>query len=237
MNDNKLFVPVSIVVAGLIIAGAVFFTRNNEGAPAQQAKNDDQTEQKTASVEPVSAEKDHILGNPDAEIVIVEYSDFECPFCVRFHPTMEQIMDEYGKDGKVAWVYRHFPLDQIHKDARPAAEASECVAELGGNQAFWDYSKKLFSDSPTSLSAENLKANAVAVGVDEAQFTSCFQSGKHKAAVEEDYQTGLILAKSDRNFGTPYSVIVSKKDGTQVPIPGAQSYSVIKQVIDSILAE
>lgn len=237
MNDNKLFVPISIVVAGLIIAGAVFFTRDNAGSAKPQENKDAQGEQTTVSVDPVSAEKDHILGNPDAEIVIVEYSDFECPFCVRFHPTMEQIMSEYGNDGKVAWVYRHFPLDQIHKSARGAAEASECVAELGGNQSFWDYSKKLFANSPTSLTPEALRATAVEMGINEEQFNSCVSSDKHAANVEEDYQSGLKLAKSDRSFGTPYSVVISKKDGSQVSIPGAQSYSVIKQVIDSILSE
>lgn len=235
MNDNKLFVPVSIIVAGLIIAGAVFFTR--DGGNTNQINNNQQDtgETQQVSVEPVT-EGDHILGNPDAEIVIVEYSDFECPFCARFHPTMEQIMNEYGNDGKVAWVYRHFPLDQIHKSARPASEASECVTELGGNEAFWSYSKKLFENSPTSLSAENLKANAVALGINESDYQSCVDSGRHKETVEADYQSGLVLAKNDRNFGTPYSVVISKKDNSQVTIPGAQSYSVLKQTIDSLLA-
>ena len=232
MNDNKLFVPVSIIVAGLIIAGAVFLTR--DGGNANPTQNNDQNTAQQVSVEPVS-EQDHILGNPDADVVIVEYSDFECPFCARFHPTMEQIMNEYGNDGKVAWVYRHFPLDQIHKDARASAEASECVAELGGNEAFWNYMKKLFEGSPTSLSKENLISNAVSIGIDENAFNSCVDSGKYKDRVEADYQSGLNLAKNDRNFGTPYSVVISKKDNSQITIPGAQSYSVVKQVIESIL--
>ena len=90
---------------------------------------------------PVTAE-DHIRGSLDADIIIVEYSDFECPFCARFHPTMGQIVNEY--DGKVAWVYRQFPLEQIHAKARPLAEGSECVAELGGNDAFWAYTDYVF---------------------------------------------------------------------------------------------
>ena len=146
-------------------------------------------------------------------------------------------MAEYKDSGKVAWVYRHFPLDQIHPDARPASEASECVADLAGNDSFWEYSKLLFANTPSSLSKENLVANAVSLGVDEAAFNSCVESGKFKDAVEEDYQSGLVLAKNDKNFGTPYSVVVSKKDGTQITIPGAQSYAVIKQLIDTILSE
>lgn len=235
MNENKLFVPISILVAGLIIAGAVFFTRNQEGSPKDTTDaNNEQLKQ--VEVKPVS-DQDHILGSKDAEVVIVEYSDFECPYCAKFHQTMEQITNEYSADGKVAWVYRHFPLDQIHPDARPAAEASECVAELGGNDAFWNYTKALFGGAPASLSTENLKTNAVSVGIDEAQFMSCVESGKHKAKVEDNYQSGMELAKNDRNFGTPYSVVISKKTGEQVVIPGAQSYGVVKQLIDTLLME
>jgi protein-disulfide isomerase len=220
MNENKLFVPISILVAGLIIAGAVFFTKDGS-APTKNP----------------NAEADHVFGDPNAEIVIVEYSDFECPFCSNFHKTMDQVMTDYAASGKVAWVYRHFPLDQIHKDARPAAEASECVADLGGNDAFWKYSKLLFDNSPASLSTENLKSNALSLGINEADFNSCVDSGKFRDRVEDNYQSGLELAKNDKNFGTPYSVVISKKDGTQVTIPGAQSYSVIKQLIEAILAE
>lgn len=233
MNENKLFVPISILIAGLIIAGAVFFTKEGSSTPNT---NEDGQPLKQVEVKPVN-DSDHIRGNKDAEITIVEYSDFECPFCAKFHDTMEQIMADYESTGKVAWVYRHFPLDQIHPDARPAAEASECVAELGGDDAFWNYSKLLFANAPSSLTSDNLKANALSIGIDENAFNSCVSEGRYKAKVEDNYQSGLELAKNDRNFGTPYSVVVSKKDGTQVTIPGAQSYTVIKQLIDTILAE
>lgn len=231
MSENKLFVPISILVAGLIIAGAVFFTKDN--APTTP---DGETPVEQVEVKPVT-DADHIMGSRDAEITIVEYSDFECPYCANFHKTMEQVMAEYSAGGKVAWVYRHFPLDQIHPEARPAAEASECVAELGGNDAFWNYSKLLFASAPSSLSTDNLKANALSIGIDETAYNTCVDEGRYKAKVEESYQGGLVLAKNDRNFGTPYSVVVSKKDGSQITIPGAQSYAVIKQLIDTILAE
>lgn len=93
------------------------------------------------SIKPITGE-DHIFGNSDAPIKIVEFSDLECPFCQKFHPTVKQIVEDY--DGQVTWVYRHFPLESIHSYARPAAEASECVAELGGNDAFWQYLDLLF---------------------------------------------------------------------------------------------
>ncbi|MEY2641281.1 MAG: hypothetical protein RL150_674 [Candidatus Parcubacteria bacterium] len=232
MEGNKAFVPASIVVAGLIIAGAIFFTGNRDGAVPTAPQ--DGTAATEVNVEPVSAQ-DHIQGNPDAEIVVIEYSDYECPFCGRFHPTMEQIMSEYGATGKVAWVFRHFPLDQIHPDARPAAEASECVAELNGNDAFWQYTKKLFEGQPTSLTTDNLKSNAESVGVNGEAFTACVDSNRHEATVEAQFQSGRALAEADPQFGTPYSVVVTKS-GQQVVIAGAQPYSVVKQVIDSLLA-
>jgi protein-disulfide isomerase len=231
MNENKLFVPISILVAGLIIAGAVFFTKDGSGKSATNDSGATKVE-----VKPVS-DSDHILGSRDAAITIVEYSDFECPFCASFHKTMDQVMEKYGSTGEVAWVYRHFPLDQIHPDARPAAEASECVAELGGNDAFWSYTKLLFDGTPSSLSTDNLRTNAVSLGIEEEAFNSCVASGRHAAKVEADYQSGLELAKNDRNFGTPYSVVVSRKDGSQITIPGAQSFAVIDQLIQTILSE
>jgi protein-disulfide isomerase len=100
-------------------------------------------------LDPVT-EKDHIAGNPQADLMIVEYSDPECPFCKRFHETMMQAMDEYGKQGKVAWVYRHFPLDSIHSKARHEAEAVECAGELGGNEKFWEYLNKLEEITPAN---------------------------------------------------------------------------------------
>jgi protein-disulfide isomerase len=93
-------------------------------------------------VDPIS-EKDHVRGDRDAQIVLIEYSDFQCPFCSRFHPTAQQVVEEFN--GQVMWVYRHFPLDSIHPVARKAAEASECVAELGGNDAFWNFVDTIFA--------------------------------------------------------------------------------------------
>lgn len=101
------------------------------------------------ALDPVT-EKDRIAGNPQADLTIVEYSDPECPFCKRFHETMMQAMDEYGKQGKVAWVYRHFPLDAIHSKARHEAEAIECAGELGGNDKFWEYVNTLYKITPSN---------------------------------------------------------------------------------------
>jgi len=92
----------------------------------------------------ITLEGDHTRGDLGARIQVVEYSDFECPFCGRFHDTMKQVMSKYEESGDVAWTYRHFPLDQIHPQATPLALASECVADLGGNDKFWEFSDTMF---------------------------------------------------------------------------------------------
>ena len=89
------------------------------------------------------AEDEHIRGNADAPIKLVEYSDFECPFCGRFHSEAEALIDQ--SNGQVAWVYRHLPLVSLHPNARELAEVSECVAEIAGNDAFWEYTDIVFS--------------------------------------------------------------------------------------------
>ncbi|MFA6602909.1 MAG: thioredoxin domain-containing protein, partial [Candidatus Shapirobacteria bacterium] len=91
---------------------------------------------------PAVTDKDHIRGNKNAAIVLVEYSDYECPFCKNFHSTMQQVAKDYGN--KVAWVYRHYPLP-FHTNAQMEAEAAECVADVGGNDKFWQYTDLVYS--------------------------------------------------------------------------------------------
>ena len=95
---------------------------------------------------PAITEADHVNGSRDARIQIVEYSDFDCPFCGRFHETMNQIMTEYGEEGNVAWIYRHAPIEQLHPDAKNKAVISECIADLEGEEAFWEFTNVIFKN-------------------------------------------------------------------------------------------
>ena len=147
---EKYLTPLSVVLGALFIAGAIYFgdgkpTTGN--VPAPQGPDQAALQKALENVAPITA-KDHIRGSADAEVIIVEYSDTECPFCKRFHETMKQIMAEYSPSGKVAWVYRHFPLDSLHQKARTEAVALECASELGGNDAFWRYADRLFEITP-----------------------------------------------------------------------------------------
>lgn len=233
---NKVFIPLSIIISGLIIGGAIFLSGRSGNVNPEVVTNGEVE----LEIRPVT-DQDHIKGNPDAEILIVEYSDFECPFCSGFHGTMNRIIEEYGDSGEVAWVYRHMPLDQIHKYARPASEASECVASLGGSNAFWSYSDILFAGHdekvPASefLSNERLKEAALSLGIDEEAYTSCVESRQFEDRVDIDYQDGVKLSKADPNFGTPYNILISKS-GVQTPIRGNQPYANVKNIIDSILS-
>src|SRR3989338_5257582 len=164
MNEsqhNPYIIPLSILISGTLIAGAVMYVGDNgfgRGAPAQLgaaagANNAAVPTVPGAELEAVRAlaEADHVLGNPSAPVKIIEYSDLECPFCSRFHESMKQVMDEFGKDGKIAWVYRHFPLEQIHSNARPGANGAECANELGGTQAFWYFVDAVFARQEEGL--------------------------------------------------------------------------------------
>lgn len=227
MSDasNKLAVPIAIVIAGALIAGAVIFTTKSQPTAQDQGQ-----QPQKVTVKPVSKD-DHILGNPDAKVVIVEYSDMECPFCKRFHSTMLQVMDQFGKDGTVAWVYRHYPIDQLHSKARKEAEATECVNELGGSEKFWQYLNKIYSVTPSNnqLDPAVLSSTAVEVGIDKTKFDECMTSGKFAEKIEASVQDGQRAGVE----GTPYSMAIAK-NGNQIPISGAQPFSVVAQIINAL---
>ncbi len=175
---------------------------------------------------------EHIRGDFDkAEVFLVEYSDMECPFCKRFHQTLKQVKDEYGD--KLAWVYRHFPLDNLHSKARKEAQASECAAELGGNDAFWKYLDRIYEITPSNnrLDLNKLPEIAAEIGLDVDKFKECLDSDRHKDKVQADYEDAV--ASGGR--GTPHSILVTK-DGKKVPVKGAVPPSQLKYLIDSLLS-
>ncbi len=200
--------------------------RPPDGGPPPEAPPSGKLDESQASKVVAVSKDDHIRGSIDAKVVLVEYSDYECPFCQKFHPTAQQVMDEYGDD--VAWVYRHYPLEFIHPKAKPAAEAAECVAELAGNDAFWEYTDKLFEDSPASLN--NLEDLAVEVGVSSSEFNSCVESGKYADKVQEQMDGGSAAGIT----GTPGTFIISE-NGSVWLVPGALPFESLKTTIDEAL--
>ncbi|MDO8492818.1 MAG: thioredoxin domain-containing protein [bacterium] len=229
-KSSSLTIPIAIILAGVIIAGAVYLrgpTGTNNQAQVDQFK----VENKDIVIKPVSAD-DHILGNPNADIVVVEYSDTECPFCKNFHKSMQQLVAEYGKNGKVAWVYRHFPIEQLHSKAAKEAEATECAADVGGKSKFWDYIGKVFEVTPSNdgLDPAELLVIAGNLGLDKTAFQNCLNSGKFTKKIADSIKE----AQDAGAQGTPYSVIVDKK-GNTYPIDGSVPYADLKSVVDGIL--
>ena len=226
-QQNTFTIPLAIIVAGGLVAAAIYFGAGSSN-PTPIANN---TDTQAVDINLVSVtEKDHIIGDRNAELVIIEYSDTECPFCKTFHKTMKEVVQNY--DGKVAWVYRHFPIAQLHSKASKEAEATECAAELGGNQAFWKYLDKIFetTNSNNSLDPNELPKIATAIGLDGNAFNACLSSSRYaelvKKSVEEAIKAGAL--------GTPYSVIVTR-DGQKILINGAEPLTMIKAKIDGLL--
>jgi len=176
---------------------------------------------------------DHIRGDKNARMLLIEYSDLECPFCKRFHPTAQQLVDEYN--GQVVWVYRHFPLDQIHQKADKEAEAVECAYELAGNDGFWKLTDKIFEVTPSNngLNLDDLPKLAGEVGLNQGAFKTCLDSGKMAQHVEADFQNGAKAGVT----GTPGNILLDTKTGKTKLIPGALPFENFKTEIDNMLKE
>lgn len=225
---SSIIIAVAVILLGfLLIRNASVDNKklasdNNSGASNAPTVNNI----KTITVD------DHIRGNVDAPIKIIEFSDTECPFCKVFHLTMRQAVGEYSN--QVVWAYRHFPLEAIHPKARKEAEALECAAELGGKEMFWIYLDKLFEVTPSNNQLELEKLNEIAeeVGLDKEKFKICHTSGKYALRVGENIREGLNIGIT----GTPYTVIITP-NGKKIEIRGAQPYKEVKAAIEAALKE
>jgi protein-disulfide isomerase len=184
-----------------------------------------------ANLPPITSD-DHVRGDlSKAKVVMVEYSDFECPYCKRFDPTIQEVFKDYGTN--IAWVYRHFPLTSIHANAEKEAEASECVAELGGNDAFWKFADTIYSRTTsggTGIALTSLGSIAKGVGVDQKKFQTCLDSGKYASKVTSEEQGGEAAGIT----GTPGTFVINRNGDSQL-IVGAETIDHVKAVIDSLL--
>lgn len=171
---------------------------------------------------------DAVLGDVDAEISIVEFSDFECPFCARafFDAVADFKTSSYFKNGEVNLVFKNFPLNSIHPNAQPAAEAAEC-ANLQGK--FWEYHDLLF-ENQQFLDESSLKAYASQIGLDMTKFNTCVDNRETKSKVDND----LAAATKAGGRGTPYFVILNHDTGETVPVSGAVPWANFEAAIKSV---
>lgn len=177
---------------------------------------------------PKVTDKDHVLGDLDkAGVVMVEYSDLECPFCKRFHPTTKKILDDYGD--KVALVWRQYPLP-FHKNSEKAAETGECVAKDAGNEAYWKYMDLYFEktdSSGTGVSEAEMLDLAAKAGANKANVAKCVKSGEMVDKIKKEMSAGSTAGVQ----GTPGTIVVVKGEAKEL-IPGALPYEQVKQIMD-----
>ena len=226
---NNKIIPVAILGAGLLIGLAIFFKPTTSSDTITPAGAE-------VVIRPVD-KNSHIVGSPSAKIVIVEYSDTECPYCKVFHKTMNDIVAKY--QGEVAWVYRHFPIPELHSKAMKESYALECAGTLGGNTKFWEYTNALYELTPSNngLPETALAEIAQKVGLNIAEFNSCLNDPKIKALVQADVSdVAKAGAQLKEGIGTPFSVILVKGRKNEV-VSGALPFESLVTTIDSILAE
>lgn len=247
-TDKKsgLMVPIMIIVVIIFLLFILIKVPDDEKNTSLSLGTADQTETVEQAQQKLDEAKnatnipdqklvatDHTQGNTNARVIIFEYSDLDCPYCVRFHSTMKQLIKKYPND--VLWVYRHFPLDDLHPKARIESIASECVASIGGNDAFWKFVDNAFAFTSSDVNdpVPTLTTFAKTVGVDEKAFQTCLIKSEFKKLVEDQQNLGI---KSGAR-GTPFSVVVDRKTGAMYPAPGAQDVETMSEIVETILKD
>ncbi len=246
---KEFSIPLSIVAGAIIIGLAIMisngFIRIGNISIGENNLSSTQTPSVTANpqspdtpiITTVSLDDDPILGDKNAPVTIVEFSDYECPFCKRhFDQTYPTLKKDYIETGKVKLVYRDLPLD-FHQNAHIEAQAANCARDQGGDETYFKYHDEIFkrtTSNGTGLSVDQLPAIAKDIGINVSEFQTCLDSGKYKAEVDKD------LADAGRYgaTGTPTFFIGKSKTGGTIEgtlIVGAQPYSAFKTSIDSLL--
>jgi protein-disulfide isomerase len=236
-KSSNLTTLVLFLMIGLVLGGVIGFLYGRITAPTQIIERvvPQQTPKPSPPSETVAPttqknidmksliDDDPWAGNKNAKVIVVEFSDFQCPFCQRAAPTVKQIIETYGDN--ILFVYRDFPIHSIHPQAQKAAEASQCAFEQDN---FWDYHDKLFERQSewAASGVPKFKDYAAELGLDTTKFNDCLDSGKYAGEVGGDLSVGQQLGVT----GTPTFFVNGEK------IVGAQPYSVFEGIIDSALA-
>lgn len=208
--------------------GIIRFIQRMEQETQNQAR-----QKGTQELEPINPETDHIRGPMDAEYTLLEYSDFECPFCKRFHNTAAEFISLHDN---VNWVYRHFPLNSHNPAAQLQAEASECVAELAGNDAFWAFADTIYEQTRSGgrgFPASRLAPAAQSIGVDADEFKRCLDSNRHRETVLNDLRNGEASGVT----GTPGNFLIHNPTGTLVILSGAQPLESLNNTLEALEAQ
>lgn len=207
--------------------------RQQDARRKAQAQQQAQAAERAKRARKVVPGRDHVRGQASAEVSLIEYSDFECPYCKRFHATPASLLERHG--GRVNWVYRHFPLGFHDPAARREAIASECAAKLGGNEVFWRYVDAVFAN--TRSNGEGLpegkseRAIAAELGLKSEEFSRCLDDPKIAQRVDEDVADGNAAGVS----GTPATVVRNNRNGASEWVVGAQPAEALDAAIRRVL--
>lgn len=235
LNKDHLWKYSTFVLLAVVVIGAIVLFTGDSSRSEVTTVGNNPTQQVAGTTErvEVSIDDDPVLGEKDAPVTIIEFSDYQCPFCRKFwQDTFPSLKREYIETGKVRFVYRDFPLN-FHPSAIPAAEAANCAREKGGDAAYFKMHDKIFEEqnildggsvsSTVQFSTEDLKRWAKDIGYN---IDSCLNGGKYVSEIQKDLQEGSAVGVQ----GTPGFFINGQ------PLSGAQPYSVFKQMIDAELS-
>jgi protein-disulfide isomerase len=234
MKKEQIYAGLVVLVVVLLVIAGSLWTKNTEPQVSQVdlnlgQKNSNPATPGTANLDalPAVSASDHIKGSLNAPVKIVVYSDLECPFCKTFHWELMKAYQEFGASGQVAIVYRNFPIDSLHPKARNEAAAAECVAEIGGNDKYWQFLDKLFTVTPSNngLDPAQLPILAQSVGISAKDFQTCLASGKYAAEVGAE----VLEAEKLGAQGTPFPVVVTATSKT--PLGGFVPYEQFRPLI------
>ncbi|MDD4319889.1 MAG: DsbA family protein [Candidatus Peribacteraceae bacterium] len=237
---RNVWFSVSLALLGVIVGftlgkmqSTALVAQIPPAAPPSVPAQEQPAPEPSGPVPAVDFAADHVRGDKDgATVAVIEYSDFQCPYCKRVHPTYQQIMQEYGD--KVVWVYRHYPLS-FHPNAQALAEGAECVAEQKGNDGFWLYADAVYGDMDVNADAATVKAaitkTAADIGVNAVQFRTCLDGGKYAQKVQDQMDAGAAAGVS----GTPGNFVYNLRTNEATPVNGAQPFAAFKTAIDAQL--
>lgn len=239
---TNLLLPVSIIFAAVIISGTLLYSKpgsSNGGTAAAlgQQPNAAPVGHQLGNKSKVSVDDDPVLGDKNAPLTLIEFSDFECPFCKRsFDQVLPELKKNYIDTGKLKLVYRDFPLS-FHANAHKEAEAAECARSQSNDATFFKFHDQIFTQTTsngTGLALSQLPVIAQSLGLNAGQFKQCFDSGKFRNEVDKDIADGIAAGVS----GTPsWFIGPSSKDGVinGTLVVGAQPFSAFQAVIDEQL--
>jgi protein-disulfide isomerase len=239
MTKNKYLIPLSIVIAGALVAGAIYMTQTRGSGASDKADVSaiaQEAMKPKIDVLPVTS-ADHIRGNINAKVKLIVYTDPECPFCKGYYKNVNDLYNNYPNKDDLAIVYRHFPLEQLHPRALKESEALECAADLGGEDSFWKFADILYAETPSNNQLDPAKLNEFAgrINIDTTKFADCVSSGKYTAKIAEAVTAGHNAGGQ----GTPYSVVQVKSDFVPLTDKSGQSMGMLpttalKSIVDQL---